>query len=111
MAHFAQLDKNNIVIQVIVIDDNDLLLDGVPSEAQGVAFCNALVPGKWIQTSYNTFANAHKSGGMPFRKNYASIGSTYDEELDAFIPPKPGLSYVLDKETCLWNLIETISSN
>lgn len=105
MAHFAQLDDNNVVIQVIVINDNDMLIDGTPSETQGIAFCNTLVPGKWVQTSYNTNGNVHSNGGVPFRKNFAAIGYTYNEELDGFIPPSPEGSYKLNEETGLWDKI------
>jgi hypothetical protein len=60
-------------------------------------------PGDWIQTSYNTRGGQHTLGGTPLRKNYAGIGYTYNAQLDAFIPPKPYASWVLDEETCLWN--------
>ena len=59
--------------------------------------------GTWIQTSYNTRGGVHSSGGTPLRKNYAGIGYTYDSGRDAFIPPKPFASWVLDEGTCLWN--------
>jgi hypothetical protein len=93
MAHFAKLDENNSVIQVIVVN-NDVLLDanGNESEQLGQEFCTQLLGGNWVQTSYN--AN--------FRKNYAGTGHTYDLELDAFIPPSPFPSWVLDTATCQW---------
>ena len=92
MAHFAQLDENNVVIQVIVVS-NDVLLDsGNESESKGVQFCNSLLGGVWKQTSYNA----------KFRKNFAGIGSTYNPELDAFIHPKPYSSWNLIEETCQW---------
>jgi hypothetical protein len=103
MAHFAQLDDNNVVTQVIVISNDDMLVDGVPSEAQGIAFCNALIPGKWVQTSYNTIAGVHVNGGTPLRKNFAAIGDIYNEELDAFVKPNPNGSYQLNEETGLWD--------
>lgn len=59
-------------------------------------------PGRWVQTSYNTKGGEHILGGTPLRKNYASIGYTYDENRDAFIPPKPFPSWVLDEDTCYW---------
>lgn len=93
MAHFAELDENNVVKQVIVVHNNELLDNGVESEAKGIAFCQSLFGGTWIQTSYN--------GNI--RKNYAGIGFTYDEDRDAFIPPKPFNSWLLDEETCRWN--------
>jgi hypothetical protein len=83
MAHFAQLDQNNVVLQVIVVHNNELLENGVESEAKGIAFCQTLFPGtNWKQTSYNG----------TFRKNYAGIGFIYDVELDEFVPPKAVLS-------------------
>lgn len=94
MAHFAQLDENNIVTQVIVVHNNDCLDEnGNESEAVGVNFCQNLLGGTWKQTSYN--------GNM--RKNYAGIGFTYDSGRDAFIPPQPFPSWILNESTCLWN--------
>ena len=93
MAHFAQLDDQNTVLQVIVIHNNELLDNGVESEAKCIAFCQSLFPGTtWVQTSYN--AN--------IRKNYAGIGFTYDSARDAFIPPKPFPSWVLNEASCQW---------
>ena len=99
MAHFAKLDENNIVTTVIVVD-NDI----ATSESNGVNFINNLygTSDTWKQTSYNTVANTHLLGGTPFRKNYAGIGFTYDADKDAFIPPKPFASWVLDDTTCQW---------
>lgn len=92
MAHFAELD-NNIVKQVIVVHNNELLDNGIESEVKGIAFCQSLFGGIWKQTSYN--------GNI--RKNFAGIGYTYDQERDAFIPPKPSEgSWILNEETCLW---------
>jgi hypothetical protein len=95
MAHFAQLSSNNTVSQVIVVNNADTIdQDGNESEAIGIAFCQTLLGAdtRWIQTSYNA----------RIRKNYAGIGFTYDEDLDAFIPPKPFPSWVLNEDTCLW---------
>jgi hypothetical protein len=92
MAHFAELDDNNTVTQVIVVHNNELLEDGIESEAKGIAFCQSLFGGTWVQTSYN--------GNM--RKNYAGIGMTYDADRDAFILPKPYDSWILDEDTCRW---------
>lgn len=93
MAHFAELDENNIVTRVIVVDNKDILdAEGNESEAKGIVFCNELLGGKWIQTSYNS----------KFRKNYAGIGFFYDKTRDAFIGPKPFESWVLDETTCRW---------
>lgn len=89
MAHFAKVE-NNIVTQVIVAEPEffDTFVD--------------TSPGEWIQTSYNTRAGEHPEG-RPLRKNYAGIGFTYDKQRDAFIPPKPYESWILNEETCLWN--------
>lgn len=95
MAHFAQLNENNIVTQVIVINNDDILdQNGNESEQLGIQVCKNLLGQNtnWAQTSYN--AN--------FRKNYAGIGFTFDSGRDAFIPPKPFNSWVLNEETCLW---------
>jgi hypothetical protein len=95
MAHFAKLDNENIVEQVIVVA-NDVLLDesGIEQEKIGIDFCRYLSNwNNWKQTSYN----------KTFRKNFAGIGYFYDENRDAFIPPKPFNSWVLDEETCIWN--------
>ena len=59
--------------------------------------------GQWVQTSYNTYGGKHKNGGVPLRKNYAGIGFTYDKVRDAFIPPQPFSSWILNEETCLWD--------
>lgn len=91
MSHFAQIDDNNIVVQVIVAEQ-----DFIDSGAVGDS-------SKWIQTSYNTYGGEHRNGGTPLRKNYAGIGYTYDPTMDAFIPPKPYPSWVLNTDTCLWN--------
>ena len=99
MAHYAFLDKNNIVTQVIVGRDETDLPEGVTSweEYYGQQFGQVCK-----QTSYNTFGGIHRTGGVPFRKNYAGIGFTYDEDRDAFIPPQPYSSWSLDEESCLW---------
>lgn len=100
MAHFAELDENNVVKQVIVVHNNELLDNGVESEAKGIQFCQSLFGGNWIQTSYN--------GNI--RKNYAGIGFTYDQARDAFIAPKPDChpdDIVLVEETCTWSCSNT----
>ena len=95
MAHFAQLDQNNVVTQVIVVNNAECQVNGVESEAAGIAFCQSLFGANtfWVQTSYN--ANQ--------RKNFAGIGHTYDAARDAFIPPSPYPSWVLNEETCRWD--------
>ena len=99
MAHFAKLDNNNIVVDVQSVS-NDTATD----ETAGVNFLNNLygTNDNWKQTSYNSRGNNHKLGGTPFRKNYAGIGYTYDEDRDAFIPPKPYNSWTLNETSCLW---------
>ena len=93
MAHFAQLDNNNTVIQVIVVNDNDCKdSEGNESEAVGAEFCQKLFGGRWLQTSYNN----------NIRKNYAGPGFIYNPELDIFIPPKPFPSWNFDNNTKDW---------
>jgi hypothetical protein len=93
MAHFAELNENNIVQRVIVVDNKDCLdANNVESEAVGIAFCHNLLGGIWKQTSYN--AN--------FRKNYAGNGYVYDSSKDAFIAPTPFSKWILNEETCQW---------
>ena len=93
MSHFAELDEQNIVTRVIVVANEELLENGVESEAKGIAFCQSLLGGNWKQTSYN--------GSI--RKNFAGIGSTYDPQRDAFIHPQPYPSWTLNEETCRWD--------
>ena len=93
MAHFALLDNNNIVVQVLVGRDDD---DGKEAEL------SARTGQHYRQTSYNTRGGIHLNGGTPLRKNYAGIGYLYDPIRDAFIPPKPYASWVLDENTCYW---------
>jgi hypothetical protein len=78
MAHFAELDDNNIVKRVVVVHNNELLIDGIESEQKGIDFCVAHYGGRWIQTSYNA----------TFRGIYAGIGCIYDEALDEFVVPE-----------------------
>lgn len=93
MAHFAELDANNVVKRVIVVDNKDCCdAYGNEKESIGVAHCEWLLGGRWVQTSYNN----------KFRKRYAGIGYTYNEELDAFIGPKPYPSWVLNNDTADW---------
>ena len=92
MAHFAKLDENNIVVEVIAVANKELLDNGVESEAKGIEFCKSLFGGNWIQTSYN--------GNI--RYNYAGIGFKYDATKDAFISPEPEDSLGFDENTCQW---------
>ena len=97
MSHFAQINENNIVQQVLVIDQ-DMIDTGLWGD-----------PKQWIQTSYNTRGGIHygpngePDGGIAVRKNYAGIGFTWDASRDAFIPPKPYTSWILNERTCLWD--------
>jgi len=89
MAHFAQLNEDNIVTQVIVVANQDTTdSDGMENEEVGAAFCANLLGGTWKQTSYNA----------RIRKNYAGIGYKYDADLDAFIPPQPYASWTLNAD-------------
>ena len=90
MSHFAKVVDGKVT-QVIVAEP-EFFQTFVDSS-----------PGEWIQTSYNTHGGVHATGGTPLRKNYAGIGFTYDRTKDAFIPPQPFASWVLDDNTCLWN--------
>jgi hypothetical protein len=90
MAHFAQVDENNIVTRVLVIKQ-EVVNSGLFGD-----------PSSFIQTSYNTLAGVHRLGGTPLRKNYAGIGYTYDSVRDAFIPPKLFSSWTLNEDTCQW---------
>lgn len=85
MAHYAELNENNIVIRVIVADQDFI----------------STMPGTWVQTSYNTHGGVHPEG-RPLRKNFAGIGYTYDPDIDAFIPPKLYPSWTLNLDTCWW---------
>ena len=92
MAHFAKLDENNIVTNIIVVSNDVIFNDGKESEQLGIDFCVSLFGGTWKQTSYNN----------SFRKNYAGVGYKYDEVLDAFILPRPDEAIGFDEETCRW---------
>lgn len=97
MAHFAKV-SNGVVIQVIVAE---------PEFFQTFVDTS---PGEWIQTSYNTHGGQHPEG-RPLRKNYAGIGFTYDRTRDAFIPPKPYASWILNDTTCLWDAPTPMPTN
>lgn len=93
MAHFAELDANNVVLRVIVVNNSDTSdANGVEKEYIGKAFCERLFGGNWVQTSYNS----------NFRKRYAGIGFTYDAVRDAFIPPKQSENWVFNESICAW---------
>ena len=90
MSHFAEINGQGTVLRVIVAE-----LDFIYSGAVGD-------PSRWIQTSYNTLGGVHLLGGTPLRMNYAGVGYVYDRDRDAFIPPRPYDSWILDETTCLW---------
>lgn len=94
MAHFAQLNENNIVIQVIVVHNNELLDNGIESEEKGISFCQSIfgIDTRWKQTSYNG----------SFRKNFAGVGFKYDTRRDAFLEFKPYVNWILNNTTCKW---------
>lgn len=103
MAHWAEIDKNNVVLRVLVGSNDEL--------DEGYQWLIDNLGGRWIKTSFNTWANTHLQGGTPLRKNFASPGFIYDERLDAFIPPQPAqtetrlgkpIVYDLDEDTCQW---------
>ena len=97
MAHWAEVDKSNIVIRVTVGNNND------PSGDEGYQWLVDNLGGTWIKTSYNTEGGIHTQGGTPLRKNFAGPGYLYDPIRDAFIPPKPEQGeWNLNEETCLW---------
>ena len=114
MAHFAQVDENNIVIQVIVADqefiDQLVIMETPPvvEEEEPVEEDDTeeeVVPRKvkrWIQTSYNTTGGVHLNGGVPLRANFASVGDVYDEENDVFYKPKPYPSFIISAPTWYW---------
>lgn len=106
MAHYAWIDENNIVINVTTGVDEDVIEENIggSTEAWEDFYTQAINQhGIYVKrTSYNSYGGVHKSGGTPFRKNYAGIGFTYDVERDAFIPQKPYDSWLLDENTCLW---------
>lgn len=89
MAHFAKV--NNGVVEQVIVAEPEFFETFIDTS-----------PGQWIQTSYNTYGGQHKLGGIPLRKNFAGIGYTYDAVRDAFIPPKPFASWILNEDTCLW---------
>jgi hypothetical protein len=92
MAHYAFLDTNNTVTEVIVGNDGDEWEEFYSTETGQI--CK--------RTSYNSYGGKHNNGGIPFRKNYAGIGYKYDEIRDAFIPPQPYSSWLLNEDSCLW---------
>jgi hypothetical protein len=99
MAHYALVDENNLVVQLITGRNENEIVDGVSDWETHYSEVTGL---QAVRTSYNTYGNEHLQSGTPFRYNYAGIGFTYDLDRDAFIPPKPYESWVLDETSCLW---------
>ena len=95
MAHWAEIDEDNIVTRVLVVADDK-------EDGQAFLADELGLGGTWKKTSYNTAGGVHTNGGTPFRKNFAGIGFTFDAAKDAFIPPKPFASWTLNATTCLW---------
>jgi hypothetical protein len=104
MASFAKIGLNGKVIAVHSVV-NEVLHDsnGIEREDIGIDFLTKLHGWSvWVQTSYNTHGGVHSLGGTPLRKNFAGVGYTYDETRDAFIPPKPYNSWILNENICRW---------
>jgi hypothetical protein len=94
MAHFAEINKDNEVVRVLVTDNNE------PDEGYQWLIDN--LGGSWVKTSFNTLKGVHAFGGTPLRKNFAGIGIIYDESRDAFYWPQPYASWILNEDTCIW---------
>lgn len=99
MAHYALIDENNIVVNIIVGHDEGTVIDEISDWEEYYGNFHNLT---CKRTSYNTFEDQHKNGGTPFRKNFAEVGGTYDPEKDAFIRLKPFNSWVFNEDTCSW---------
>jgi len=91
MSHFAEIDPNTNKVLRVIVAEQDFIDSGAVGD-----------PKNWIQTSYNTYHGINERTGLAIRKNFAGIGYTYDEIKDAFIPPKPYNSWILNEETCDW---------
>jgi hypothetical protein len=114
MAHFAELDANNLILRVLCINDKDTEdAEGHEVEAIGIAFCQRLWGGTWLQTSYNTRGGVHyipnvyppvpsPDQSKALRKNYAGVGYTYRADIDGFVPPQPYPSWILNPTTGEW---------
>ena len=100
MAHYAFIDKNNVVVEVIVGRNEDEIVDGISDwEEHYAQFRDGLI---CKRTSYNTFENQHTKGGIPFRGNFACIGGIYVPNLDIFMPPQRYASWTINAQTCAW---------
>jgi hypothetical protein len=104
MANFAEIDSNNVVLNLEVVDDANCSINDVVNEAEGQQFLNNIhnKSSTWKLFDIDMIGNVHSNGGTLFRKNAASIGGTYDSTRDAFIAAKPFNSWSLDENTCLW---------
>jgi len=124
MAHFAKLDPNNLVTDIVFVDNTitaDVYLDADDSdkeksievEQNGIDYLQGIFGSDtiWKQCSFNTWKNKHKLGGTPLRYNMAEIGYTYDSLRDAFIPPKPGNGYILIEKTLQWTSTADFSND
>ena len=104
MASFTKLGVNGRVLQVVSVS-NDIIKDdnNIEQEQKGIDFLTELYQWPcWAQCSYNTSEGEHKLGGTPFRKNFPGVGWRYDDDRDAFIPPKPYPTWIIDEERCVW---------
>jgi len=97
MAHFAKVNQENNLVETIIVVSDEF-------ENDGQNYINSTLnkPGNWVQTSYNTINNTHKLGGTPLKGNFASVGYSYDEERDIFLPPKPFNSWTLNEANADW---------
>jgi len=124
MAHFAKIDPNSLVTDIVFVDNAvtaDVYLDGndgdkeksVEVEQKGIDYLKGIFGSDtiWKQCSFNTWKNKHKLGGTPLRYNMAEIGYTYDSLRDAFIPPKPGNGYILIEKTLQWTSTADFSND
>ena len=103
MASFAEIDDSKKVIRVLVLDDKDTQdADGNEVESIGAKYLHDGFGGTWVRTSYNTQNGVHRNGKTPFRKNFAGIGSIYDEARDAFYSPQPYPSFILNETKGIW---------
>jgi hypothetical protein len=96
MAHWAELNENNIVLRVTVGDNND------PNGDEGYQWLIDNLGGRWLKTSYNTANGQHLLSGVPFRGNYAGVGGSYHEDIDVFMPPKEYPSWIIDTTNYTW---------
>lgn len=100
MAHYAKLDDNNVVTDILVVDDAQESENGIMWVQQWLK--DSFGGKQWLKTSYNTIGGKHLQGGTPLRKNYAVIGGDYDAQRDAFRAKKPYPSWILNEDTCMW---------